>query len=91
MTMLFRNEPDSRERLKNILIQYRENVLQLKYFGQSRKEGILRRAMLDAILDNRPENRLEFMYLLPEWLIVRTSKEQLKGEVEAIVRLVQMN
>lgn len=89
MTMIFRTDAETRDALKQVLIRYREIVLTEKYRGQARTEGILRRNMLDAILNSRPENRAEFFGLLPKRLIQATSREQLRTEVDAICRFVR--
>lgn len=91
MTMLFSkpNDADLRARLKAILIHYRETVLVQKYPRADRKEGILRRAMIDAVLDVRPESVSEFLHMLPEKLLLGTDPNQMSNEIATIVRFVR--
>jgi hypothetical protein len=77
-----------RQELKEILIRYREKFLRQKYGWPDRKHGILRRNMLDAILDCRPQDKAEFHALIPWYLIANTADDQLEDEVEIICAIV---
>jgi hypothetical protein len=91
MNTFVRIRTDQRQELERALERYRETVLvsRYNYDLDARKHGILRRRMIDAILDNRPESRAEFMALLPERELAKTDPEQLRKEIEVICRLVR--
>lgn len=83
--------PPSRDELKQALIHYREKVLSPRYgtTPRARAEGILRRNMIDAILDIRPQSPAEFKTLLPPHLIAGTSRMQLAMETMMVLRIVR--
>lgn len=78
-----------RDRLKSALIRYREDHLMPRYGDHDRRTGILRRNMLDALLDNRPESIAEFLQLIPHHLLAATDRQQLRNEVDAICRIIR--
>jgi len=89
MNNIVRIRTDRRRELKRTLVDYRETVLVKRYPQTLREHGILRRNMIDAILENMPESGVEFMKLIPAYLLRATDRDQLRKEIEMICRYVR--
>src|ERR1051325_5181704 len=59
--------------LRRCLNAFRERYLVPKYPGTRREEGLLRRAMVDFLVEARPPSAAAFRATAPEWLTAGTS------------------
>lgn len=76
--------------LRRALVDYRENVIHASTTGttSSRRYGVLRRAMIDHLVEWKPTTQREWLAELPPYLMRRTEPEELSEHGAAIVAIV---
>lgn len=77
--------------LREALEFYREKNLVLLYGDtvRHRSEGLLRRQMIDYLCEERPTSVDYFYDSVPEWLLKRTSRQQIEAELPRLMRYVR--
>jgi hypothetical protein len=64
--------------LRSRLIEHRDGVMVLLYPNVPRDRGLLRRKMIEALVQHRPTTRAQFFYHIPADLLRGTDKDQIE-------------
>ena len=71
------------------LVLHREECLVIRYPSAPRECGLLRRAMIDAIVSHRPITVTGFKTLIPSRLIRATDPRQIAGDLDEVLEIVR--
>lgn len=75
--------------LRDRLVAHRERHLVRRYQTDPREGGLLRRAMIDALLRHKPTTLAEFHGMIPARLVAGTDPLQLAVELPAVLALLR--
>jgi len=76
------------DRARQQLIRLREGGLQRRFRDSPRDRGLLRRSMLEALLNARPATIEEFQRDIPQSLRLNTDKQQIDGFLEDVLTII---
>jgi hypothetical protein len=79
----------STDEVRMALVSFRENTLEPDLKPEGRSIGLLRKAMIEALLRERPRNRREFMLRMPDRLLQSTDQSEIEEHLAAVLEILQ--
>ena len=77
------------DRARQQLIRLREGSLQRNFRDSPRDQGLLRRSMLEALLNSRPTTKEQFQMDIPQSLRLNTDPQQIEGFLEYVLAIIK--
>mgnify|MGYP003379735332 CR=1 FL=1 len=74
--------------LRRELVEFRENVLIPAGLGP-REKGLLRRAMMDLLVEHKPTNKAAFQNAIPSSLITATTQAELERYLTKVINITR--
>ena len=81
--------PISVDRARELLIRLREQQIMEQFQGAPRESGLLRRSMLETLLNMRPQTAEEFQKNIPQALRLNTDNRQIESYLDIVVSIVR--
>jgi hypothetical protein len=77
------------DRARQQLIRLREGSLQRHFRDSPRNQGLLRRSMLEALLNSRPSSKEQFQRDIPESLRLNTDPQQIEEFLDYVLAIIK--
>jgi very-short-patch-repair endonuclease len=77
------------DRARQQLIRLREGSLQRRFRDSPRDQGLLRRSMLEALLNSKPTSKEQFQRDIPQSLRFNTDSQQIDEFLEHVLAIIQ--